>query len=106
MRYLALVALLMTGCSASMVQTRTGGPHAPVNERTGGIIKYLYMGSKTVIEKRRQDAYRQMHEHCRGAYRITVEGEKAGTTVNLDPILGQMSQDNYWVIDFECEAKQ
>src|SRR5262245_41421797 len=86
---LALIALQLAACTATMVNPPGGSMarsrFAPVNEttKTAGLIKYLNQGAATMHKSRREDAYRQMHGACHGAYRIDAEGahEEGGVVV-------------------------
>lgn len=75
-----LAALALSGCAAQMVQSSGESQYAPVNEGSGGQVRYLAAGVPPVQRARREDAYRQMHEKCAGRYRITNESsEPAGS---------------------------
>jgi hypothetical protein len=105
---LAAMVISLTGCSAQMVQTRgiEKSQYAPVNEGKGGTIRYLAQGARSVLDQRRQSAYKQMHDKCGGAYRIVGEQirSEAGSAM---PIMGVMyyDQERWTYIDFECEPK-
>jgi hypothetical protein len=86
-------ALLVAGCSASMVNSpgtsSEASPFAPVNEDTRpGVVKYLNNGADFVIQQRREDAYKQMYEACGGKYRIDGEGPQVqdGVVMLLQPV--------------------
>ena len=78
-------AFSLVGCSASMVKSagESGSAYAPVNERSqAGLVKYLNDGASFIVNRRRESAYKQMFESCRGPYRIVAEGQQAeGNTV-------------------------
>ncbi len=77
--------------------------YAPVNESSRrGIIKYLNQGAASVIAKRREDAYRQMHQACGGKYRIIAEGPQleGGAVVPVGNMMMYAPQQ-YIYIEFE-----
>lgn len=78
-----ILAALAIGCtSAVMMETRGESEYAPVNERSGGQVKYLASGLESLVRARREDAYHQMYERCGGKYRIVAEWEGSGGTVS------------------------
>jgi hypothetical protein len=104
-----LCATLSLGCSASMV-TKPGtvasapAAYAPVNEGARpGVVKYLNEGIGSVREKRRQDAYKKMHEACGGPYRIDAEGPRVegGVVVPVGDAAAVIPSQ-YWYIQFSC----
>src|SRR5262245_14776598 len=106
---LILVATsILAGCSATMVTTTDpGNKYAPVNEASGGTIKDLAQGADSVIKSRRNNAYKQMHDHCRGPYRIAAEKVKSGDGAAV-PVGGTVvyGSNDYIYIDFVCEKAQ
>ncbi len=103
------VSLMIAGCSASMVSGPgsggTGSPYAPVNEiGRPGLIKYLNQGAGSVVAKRREDAYRQMHAACQGPYLIDAEGpqEEDGMVIPMAGGGALLAQSQYWYIQFSC----
>lgn len=86
----------------------SGTAYAPVNEaQRTGLVKYLNQGADFVLRNRREDAYKQMHRACRGAYRIDAEGPQAegSTAMVMNGPLGPMVTANdteYWYIRFSC----
>jgi len=104
----ATVLMLTTACAAQMVSDpsmASGSPYAPVNEASrGGVIKYLNQGARFVVEKRREDAYKQMHEACGGPYHIDAEGPRAegGVVVAISPTAAGSFGSQYWYIQFSC----
>mgnify|MGYP007114311341 CR=1 FL=1 len=104
----AAAAVVLLGCGATMVNSpgaSHGSRYAPVNEaQRGGVIKYLNQGADSVIESRREDAYRQMYSACAGKYRIVGEGPRSEGGV-VTPALGSLwaSSYQYWYIQFNCE---
>lgn len=75
-----LVALFFACTSAQMVEKRGTSPYAPQNAREGGRVRYLVAGMESVVSSRREDAYRQMYDECRGVYVITREWDENGGT--------------------------
>lgn len=110
MRVWILVGLLVfSGCSASMVSTRGAGDskYAPVNDAKGGTVSYLNQGAKGVIQSRRNDAYKKMHDFCKGEYRIAKEypRDKGSFGVVSPAPWGATTLNDsseYIYIDFEC----
>lgn len=78
-------------------------PNAPVNEINGGVVSYLNQGAKSIIEARRKDAYKKMHNACSGNYRILQEGEHVGDGM-ATPIGDTIfyGQERRIQIKFEC----
>lgn len=74
-----VVAVGLTACSAVMVskpRPEINSPYAPVNageEAQEGTVKYLPGGADSIVDARRADAFKQMHDACRGSYEITKE---------------------------------
>lgn len=103
---IVIVFSVLTGCmSAQMVSApNSGSAYAPVNESSRvGIVKYLNDGADFVRKQRREDAYKQMHEACRGPYRIDAEGSNAeGGVVMNSGSASFWAQSNYWYIQFSC----
>ena len=106
----AITGSLSIACGASMVN-RPGSPngskYAPVNEASrGGVIKYSTAGASFVVEKRRQDAYKQMSEACASKYRIDAEGPRTegGVVIPLGAPVGgaAMTTSDAWYIQFSC----
>lgn len=101
-----LVAAVMSGCSATMVNAPGGSrsAFAPVNEaQRPGTISYLNQGADSIIRARRGDAYKQMHGACGGDYRIEGEGPQMSGGV-LAPV-GRSAvfiPSQYWFIQFSC----
>jgi hypothetical protein len=106
---IALGCLFLFGCSTASLDTRfsKGSPNAPINEINGGIVSYLNQGAKSVIQDRRQDAYRKMHDACQGPYKILQEGEQLGEGM-ATPIGDSViyTQERRWQIKFECAESQ
>lgn len=104
-RIWAVLLVVLTGCSATMVTTRGGGRFAPVNDSKGGTVEYSLEGARSVVEKRRQDAYRKMHAYCGGAYKITSESlrKDGGSAVPIGGVLFY-GEERHNYIDFECVA--
>ena len=76
-------------------------PYAPVNEINGGIISYPNEGR--FVDYSRRDAYKKMHEYCKGDYKILEEGEHLGAGM-ATPIGGSViyGEQKIWKIKFEC----
>lgn len=130
---LVLISVATTGCTAQMVNPAgaTGSRYAPTNDsQRPGLIKYLVDGASFVVKKRRENAYKQMFQSCRGPYRIVAEGQRVEGGVVLSNTVasgsatartsGQKtevtaegksstitsaSEAHYWYIQYECAAK-
>ncbi len=109
LRTIAAVGILLclAGCSASMVNPPGGGNsrYAPVNELDRpGLVRYLNQGATSVRERRRENAYKQMAEACRGEYRIDAEGPRTegGMVMQVDPETAISTPTQYWYIQFSC----
>ncbi len=112
---LFLAAIVLSGCSASMVTPPGTGvqmANAPINEANRpGVIRYLNEGAATIRKKRRQDAYNQMQKACGGPYAIDSESEKVdGSTTSIEPtqrgVDATTSTSKYWYIAFHCVKPQ
>ena len=108
MRCAVLVAIFLSGCSASVVATRgnSTSQFAPTNEKTerGGTVKYLNQGYQFARSARREDAYKKMYTQCGGPYRITSEGPRAEGGAVIPVGTGAYFADSqYWYINFECQ---
>lgn len=103
-----IASLLLTGCAGAEIVSLHGNsasPHAPSNEAAsrGGVMKYE-SGNPGHAQRGRDDAYKKMHEFCRGPYKITQEslGKQTGDVV---PYAGVYWVDNqeFVYLNFECE---
>jgi hypothetical protein len=129
---IALGALLTVGCGAQMVRSasNSNSRYAPVNEKErGGVIKYVSDGASFIVNRRRDDAYKQMYQSCNGAYRVVAEGQRAegsvvfasgttdatatGTTAGrTTEVSGRSTSEasayseetHYWYIQYTCVA--
>jgi hypothetical protein len=129
---IALGALLTVGCGAQMVRSasNSNSRYAPVNEKErGGVIKYVSDAASFIVNRGRDDAYKQMYQSCNGAYRIVAEGQRAegsvvfasgstnamvtGTTTGRTTAVGGQStneasayseETHYWYIQYACAA--
>jgi hypothetical protein len=103
-----MLALLVAGCSATMVNPpggATGSPYAPVNEgQRPGVVSFLNQGLPDLVQARREDAYKQMFTACGGAYRIDREGAVAsgGSAIPLGGGVTTWRENHYWSIQFSC----
>lgn len=106
MRYLAILStLFLVGCAAQMVTQPTTSKYAPEGYEAKGMIKYLNQGADSIIAKRREDAFKQMHNACGGAYEITKEGESSDGTSFYRDLAGGVSSysSKYWLMEFKCK---
>lgn len=95
------LTVLLTSCSAVVVK-KIGKPskYAPANYQDIGRVKYLSGGADWIVEKRREDAFKQMHDSCDGAYEITREGNKTAFQESDNAF-----DNDYWMIEFRCTNK-
>lgn len=102
---LVLGMLFFAGCAAQMVTAPTASKYAPKGYVPKGMIKYLNQGADSIIADRREDAFKQMHEACKGDYEITKEGEGNGDAFVSRDTAGNMwgSTQKYWMIEFRCK---
>jgi hypothetical protein len=103
-KWFALLLFSFSACSAHMgTPLSKSTPYAPINEINGGTMSYLNQGVESVITKRRQNAYKKMHDYCRGDYRIIEEGERVGDAI-ISPIGNTLfvGTNRHWKIKFEC----
>ena len=102
-----LIFLLLTGCSATHVTKPKKPEHAPENYQPVGMVKYLNEGLSSVRESRREDAFNEMSEACKGKYKILEEGERPDnfsmTTYNPSVKSIDSYKSNYWYISYACE---
>jgi hypothetical protein len=69
----------LTSCTAQMIVPpgNTKSKYAPANQSSNkGIVKYSTEGARSVVEARREDAYKRMYSACGGRYIIVSEGMK------------------------------
>jgi hypothetical protein len=73
-----IAAMTLTACASSQVNTTIPetSRYAPVNDEIDGEVSYLNAGAKVVRDARREDAYKKMHEHCGGSYKIVREEDQ------------------------------
>lgn len=108
MRHRLLAVLLVTGCHAKMISSAAPStdPNAPVNEGSRlGLVSYKTDGAGFVREKRREHAYKQMHESCGGPYRIVSEGDQVeGGVVVAGEHVAVSKARHVWYIQYACVA--
>lgn len=99
-----LIVPFLSSCSATMESSLSkNSPYAPVNEINGGTVSYLNDGYLSIKEKRREDAYKKMHERCNGPYRIVSEEDRS-ENMNAAPIgaITYIGVEHHRYIHFEC----
>lgn len=102
-----LAVLSLGGCAtADHVTKPTKSQYAPKDYKPIGVVKYLNQGADSVIESRREDAFKQMYEACAGEYKILQESEKPDnfkmTTYNAVTNSLDTFSNNYWYIQYSC----
>ena len=106
MKYLLLIIILQA-CSASHVNKPNRPKHAPEDYRPVGMVKYLNEGASFVKEQRREDAFKEMSEACKGKYKVLEEGERPDnfTMSTYNPSIGSVDtfKSTYWYISYSCE---
>lgn len=101
---------VVAGCSATVVAppgaSMADSVYAPTNQKSRpGVVKYLNQGATPVVNKRRESAYRQMHEACGGSYSILDEGPQSEGGSALPLGNGAIfAQSQYWYIRFACDG--
>jgi hypothetical protein len=95
---LLAAAVLAAACTAGNVNSSgpETKPYAPTNNTADGDVRYLNAGAKSVRDKRRDDAYRKMHDFCGGPYEIVREEDEEA------PLMSGPFR-RIW---FRCTAKQ
>ena len=99
-----LILFFLSACSATSVTYPTKPEYAPKGYKSRGVIKYLNQGLDSIIQQRRENAFKQMYEACDGNYKIISEGQQADgglTTVYNGSLIH--SDTHYWYITYECE---
>jgi hypothetical protein len=99
----AIGAALLAGCHATLVRDprASGQPGRP--SATSGVVKYHNDGPESSLVTKRESAFKQMRESCRGPYRIIREGirDDEGALVPIGSIDFQ-SHNEFAYIEFEC----
>jgi hypothetical protein len=105
---LSFLILAASGCTtASMVNYpgRNTSAYGPSNASSlPGTISYLNQGADIVIQRRRDNAYKQMYDACNGRYSILSEGSQ--TQGGVATSMGSStfySPAQYWYISFKCD---
>ncbi|WP_454781687.1 hypothetical protein [Legionella sp. WA2022007384] len=107
--FLAVIySLLMVGCSADMLVSPTS-KYGPTDGDKTGRIRYLAEGASTVIEARRNDAFKKMYNACNGHYKILGDTSKdkliGASDYNDDKGSSFVGSMEYVYIRFECTKK-
>ena len=104
---LGLLAITLSSCSSVHVTKPTIPKYAPKNYRPTGVIKYLNQGADSVIQSRKEDAFKKMHDACGGNYKIISEGPKmeGGMIVAVSSGMAAYGGSQYWYISYECLQK-
>lgn len=103
------VLLILGSCAASMVQDPNKTPaYAPKGYRQKGIVKYLNHGADSIIETRRESAFKQMYESCGGEYEITHEAPASSGYWTAANMYGghNVYSSQYILIEFQCANTQ
>lgn len=100
--------VLVSGCSAVMLVS-PGGKYGPTDGNTIGRIKYLAEGASSVIDSRRDDAFKKMYTACNGHYRILNDTSKdklmGFSEYNVYSGSGFLGIQEYVYISFQCTKK-
>ena len=105
-----LLCLAFSACGGVEMLAATGGGerYGPVESGPkGGVLRYLIAGSDAQRKDRREKAYKMMHDHCGGKYKIASEGiQQKGSETMIQPtgrtMVAVTDSTDYWVIKFEC----
>ena len=104
-RLLFVIGLLFSGCiSAKMVKApRSSSRYGPIEGGNEGVISYSANGADSIIESRREYAYKKMYEACNGRYKIISESQQMDGGM-LAPIGGTyyISSTKTIYIKFKC----
>jgi hypothetical protein len=101
---LAVLAALLAGCKAEMMEKRGDAmalfPSPTERPGRGGIIRYNNHGAQSWRDARRKDALKQMETFCQGDYTIVAEGPRSQfklvSGIGFDPL------DPNRYIEFDC----
>lgn len=100
-----LPLLFLASCaSATMVQEVKNPKYAPKGYKQIGIVKYLNQGANSVIDSRREDAFKKMHDQCRSSdYKILREfTDEQGKSWSKDEFGVSEYTSQYVYLEFQC----
>lgn len=105
--FILLCVVLQCGCSAQSVISpgaTSASIYAPENEGDrNGVVKYLAGGHASVVNARRDSAYKMMYESCNGKYKIINESLKSeGGSISAYGSSAFYSDTQYVYIEFMC----
>jgi hypothetical protein len=104
MRILIILSLLASCATSTIVTKPTKPKHAPKGYVPVGVARYLNQGADSIIEKRREHAFKSMSDSCKGDYEILREGEKKGNSwVDNSAGYTAIKSKRYWYIEFKCK---
>jgi hypothetical protein len=108
MKVVILIGLILTlvGCAATHVTKPVKPKYAPDNYKPVGVIKYLNQGADFVIKERRESAFKDMYDACKGSYKIISESERAdgGVGMAISSSTAMYGSTKYWYIRYECNS--
>lgn len=104
---LLLPLLFLVSCSSTMTMKSEKSQYAPKGYQSMGQVKYSNNGADWIISKRKEDAFKKMHEACDGEYEILNEGAQvSGRTMSSSSWgVNSYASSQDVVIDFKCLAK-
>ena len=89
---LIIPTLLLVGCSSvdmlqapGAVQTSKYGPVNQATSSNVGAIQYMVGGLDSITQSRRENAFKQMFDACKGKYEIVDEHTSGGGTSEYTP---------------------
>lgn len=107
MYFTILAFLLLSSCSSTVTKDLTISKFAPKDYQPAGQVKYLNEGAKFIVESRREDAFKKMHEMCKGAYEIIHEGaENTSPSYHAGMNSIYTTRSQYVYIDFKCSNRE
>jgi hypothetical protein len=105
MKYIFFLFVLTSCATSTMVQSpHHKSKYAPKNYAQTGTMKYLAQGADSIIEARREDAFKAMWTQCGGEYEITREyRDKDNISTQANAFGGHnVNHSNYVYMDFKC----
>ncbi len=106
---LLLSLLFLASCAATMNTAPTVSAYAPKGYKGRGQMKYLNSGASFIVNSRRENAFKQMHEACGGDYSILGEGNRPDGSIVSPNGFGGLNinqASEYVYIDFQCEGER
>lgn len=99
----------LVSCAATMNTAPTVSKYAPKDYKGKGQVKYLNNGASFIVNSRRENAFKQMHEACGGEYHILNESNQATGGMIHNNGMGGLAYNQtseYVYIDFQCGSRE